>query len=197
MSEQTRLGGDEYWMLECYGPPEEDFTGIASYPSVEGGDLWVSGSRFDRTVPEPIRLEWDPEAEGPLKALYKPVIPLFRRDLLDAVRAAGVDNLDCYRAEILDTKTGRINHDYMAVNIIGVVAVADLEQSVYEDPWGQGLIDMDFDSLVIDPKKAGGRKLFRLAECVSGIVIHRSVKEYLESKGGFGLSFVHPSEWIG
>jgi hypothetical protein len=99
--------------------------------------------------------------------------------------------------EILDTKTGRNNYNYMAVNIIGVVAAADLGQSVYEDPWGQGQIDMDFDSLVIDPKKAGGGKLFRLAECVSGIVIHRSVKEYLESKGGFGLSFVHPSDWIG
>jgi hypothetical protein len=184
-------------MLECYGSDDGDFTDISEYPEIDGVEGWTRGTRFSVPIPEPVLFEWDPETERPLKALYKPIIPLFRHDLLEALRQAGVGNLDSYNVQIRDVKTGEICQAYSAVNIIGLVAAANLPESVYDDPSGRGLIDMDFDSLAIDPAKAGGRKLFRLAECVSGLVIHDSVKEHLESKGGFGLTFVAPAEWIG
>ena len=187
----------EYAMLECWSFETEDFTRIASYPAVEGVEGWYSGQPFEAKVKEPIRLQWDPHSTGPKKSYYKPIIPLFRKDLLKALREAGVDNLDCYQTEISDTKAQGDSHEYLAVNVIGLVAAADLSLSEYADPSGTGLIDMDFDLLVIDPKKARGMKMFRLAECASGIVIHQSVKKHLESKGGFGLTFVLPEEWIG
>jgi hypothetical protein len=39
--------------------------------------------------------------------------------------------------------------------------------------------------------------MFRLVENTSAVVIHRSVKEYLEAKGFTQLMFVAPDEWIG
>ena len=60
-----------------------------------------------------------------------------------------------------------------------------------------GLIDTDFDSVAIDEVPTHGRLCFRLAESVNALVVHRSVKEHLESKGGFELTFTEPKDWIG
>lgn len=197
--DETELVPTEFWMLECWTFEVDDFLVIDSYPEIEGAEDWDIGIRFetDVEIEEPIRLEWDPHSSGPKLSFYKPVMPLFRKEIVAAMREAGVDNIDCYRAEIRDAKTGEVDEDYIAVNIVGLVSAADLSRSESDDPSGTGMIDMDFDSLAIDEQKARGFKMFRLAESTSGIVIHRTVKEHLESKGGFGLVFVHPSEWIG
>lgn len=187
----------EYFMLESFAPPGGSSTDILEYPLIDGVDSWMLGSRFNVKLPEPIRLQWDPETTGPYKHLYDVTIPLIHQDLLKALRAAGVDNLDCYRTEIRDTRTGAVSTDYFAANIVGVIAAADLGGSTYTDHSGHGLMDIDFDSLAIDPRRALGARLFRLAECVSGVVVHQTVKEHLESAGGFGLTFLAPSDWIG
>jgi len=180
------------------GPSDfEEYTSIKFYPEVDGVPSWYSGSRLGPGVAEPIRLEWDPYTGGPKLAFYKPMIPLMRKDLLVALGEAGIDNLDAYRAEICDQETGEADRNYMAVNIIGLVSAADLGGSRYADPSGTGLLDMDFDSLAIDLGKARGLKMFRLAECASGIVVHRTVRDHLKAKGGFGLVFIPPSMWIG
>lgn len=189
--------GSPYWMLECYSPTGGDYLDILAYPALDGIDSWLRGSRFAKPPIEPIQLEWDPRSEGPPKALYDAVIPLYRLDLLEALREAGVDNLDCYAVEVSHPETKEITKDYSAVNIIGLISAANLRQSSFSDPSGRGLLDMDFNGLAIDPAKAMNALMFRLAECVSGVVIHNSVKEHLESKGGFGLTFVPPSDWIG
>lgn len=187
----------EYSMLECYAPSGGRFTDILEYPLIEGVDSWMLGARFTVPLPDPLRLQWDPQTSGPRKTMYDATIPLLRHELIEALQQAGVDNLDCYPAVIVDSETGEECADYQAVNIIGLVSAADLGRSKFADPSGNRLIDMDFESLAIDADRTFGAKLFRLAECVSGVVIHRSVKEYLESLGGFGLSFVPPANWIG
>ncbi len=188
---------NDYWMLECYFFDEDDYTDVGKYPAIDGVTTWADGRRFDKEIPQPLKFEWEPSSSGPKLAYYKNTIPLLRKDVFEALRAAGVDNLDAYRAEIRDAGTGQADTTYVAVNVIGLVSAADLAKSDHADPSGGRLIDMDFESLAIDPSKAKGMKMFRLAECVTGVLIHKSVKEHLESKGGFGLTFVPPSEWIG
>lgn len=187
----------EFYMLECFAPPGEKRMDIRAYPRVNGVASWLAGARFSGPIEQPIRLEWDPKTEGPRKTLYDVTIPLFHKDLVAALREAGIDNLDCYGTEIRHPKEGVTTRDYLAVNIIGLIAAADLEQSQHTAYSPAKLIDVDFDSLVIDPKRTLGARLFRLAECVTGLVIHRSVKDFLHAKGGFGLTFVSPKEWIG
>jgi hypothetical protein len=51
-------------------------------------------------------------------------------------------------------------------------------------------IDVDFDKLVLDEMKLQGLPLmFRLAESVNTILVHKSVKEHLTQKGFTGLLF--------
>jgi hypothetical protein len=194
--EESAVKQEAYYLLECYWGHLDTFSDVGVYPDVPGISTWMMGSRFDVPVPEPIRLEWDPESSGPRKHLYKAPIPLFHRELISALRGAGVDNLDCYRAEILDVKDRSVTKDYLAVNVIGVISAADMSLSRYASYSSPPLIDVDFDLLIIDPAKTLGARLFRLAERVSGIVMHREVKEHLESLGGFGLTFIPPSDWV-
>ena len=186
-----------YHMMECFVPQGQTIKDILDYPLIDGVDSWIAGSRFDPPPPVPIQLSWDPNTRGSKKQFYDATIPLAHRELIAALRGAGVDNLDCYQAAITDSLTGALDEDYLAVNVIGLVRAADLAQSIYSDPSGRGSVDMDFDSLMLSTTAARNLLLFRLAECVTGIVVHDAVKRALELRGGFGLTFVPPEQWIG
>jgi hypothetical protein len=187
-----------YYMLECYSTPERwEFRKICCYPRIKGIKSWYLGSPFSVEIPQPIELEWDPETKGYRKCIYDTVIPLYHHEVVTALQEAGVDNMVTYPTLISDTVTGEMCKDYLAVNIIGLVSAADLQESIYTIHNQRGLIDTDFDSLAIDEPKAGNLLMFRLAECTTGTVVHQNVKQYLESKRDFGLSFILPKNWIG
>lgn len=186
-----------YHMLECLIPFGQSALAITGYPVIEGIDSWTLGARFASPPAQPIVVRWDPETRGLRKALYDATIPLMRRELVEAMRGAGVDNLECFDARIEAPDTGEHDDSYVAVNVVGAIAAADLAQSKFSDHSGRRRIDMDFDALTLKPHAPRGALLFRLAECTSGLVIHARVKEHLESLGGFGLSFVEPADWIG
>jgi len=185
-----------YYMLECLSPPGESVRDIRAYPAIQGIDSWIVGSLFEQPPAEVIQLEWDPQTQGGTKALYSSNIPLMRRDLWGALRAAGVDNIDAYPAAIVDLATNDANREFVAFNVVGAVSSANLAESKWSDLSNMRRIDMDFDSLSIATETARGLLLFRLAECVSGIVVHDTVKQHVE-RHGFDLMFVPPEEWIG
>jgi hypothetical protein len=142
------------------------------------------GKKMANDFPVPLRYEIDIEAFGPDEedvepdeddtAITSPVMPttflpepLFRIDFVEALRAAGVSNMDTYPAVITNPETGEENNDYCGVNIIGLVACADLSLSKCDD-----LADSHvFHHLVIDSTSARGADFFRLAECSQEILI--------------------------
>jgi hypothetical protein len=170
-------------------------------------------------IPNPIRMVWKEEiaggglawemygkpSQGPRSAdgvrrkwLYKAGNPpLFHKALVDAIRACGVGNLEAYPVAITDTRTGEVCNDYFAVNFVGLVKAVNMAKSLATPHSPDGLIDTDFDSVALDESAARDSKIFRLAENVSALVVHRSVKEHLESLGGFELTFTEPKDWIG
>ena len=115
--------------------------------------------------------------------------------LAAALKAAGVDNIDYYTAEIVDEKSGTHFTTHVAFNIVGTIAAADLKNSIISGDQTP-MIAGSFDSLAIDVEKAKGAKLFRLAESVMGIVVHASVKKIIEDAGIDTLTFVAPAEWV-
>ncbi|TWU40597.1 imm11 family protein [Novipirellula artificiosorum] len=197
MTDRQQSNQPPYFMLTCYSPANADYIDIESYPEIDGIDSWLLGTPLSVDLSEPIRLQWDRETEGPPKKMYADNIPLMHRDLVTTLQQCGVTNLQLFPTEIVHPENKQVERDYLATNILGLIKAADLSESNYRDPSGNGLYDMDFDSLAIDPQKTFGAKLFRLAECVTGIVIARSVKESLQQAGGFGLQFVEPADWIG
>ncbi len=120
--------------------------------------------------------------------------PLLTDDLIASLRACGVNNFVTYPVAIRDPDNGQTYTNYKAINIIGLVAAADMHKS---RATVQGnvpvLIDVDFDGLDIDENKAD-KIFFRLAESTNAILVHESVRDYLLSKGFDDISFYDPSE---
>ena len=184
----------KYYMLECYGPDDVERAGIAQ---VEGLDdvNWMLGRALTDSIPSPIRITLDAD-DGVMLPMFNSEILLFSDALIGVLERAGVDNLDLYECVLSNPVTGTTFTDYKAVNIIGLVAAADMGKSKYQAPTGL-VTDVDFDSLVIDQARVGDLLLFRLAECVSGIVVHESVKRAVDASGIPYLDWVDPREWVG
>jgi hypothetical protein len=169
------------------------------YPD-QPGIFWTSGARFAQPMPEPIEVtlkRFDrnhPDQSEEIAEYIKGPIPLFRDDLIEALQAAGVDNLDLYQAELIDPDNGQRYKTHKAVNVIGVIAAADLERSAAIVNPGGPIIDVSFDSLVLDETKARGALMFRLAEATGEILVHRSVRDHLEDKGFTKLWFIDPED---
>jgi hypothetical protein len=183
-----------YYMLECYGPMEFERQAIASEPTEEMVS-WMRGLTIETPLPTPIEVEMD--GDGIMMPMFKRGILLFRDDLIQAMESAGVDNMDYYDTVLIDPVANVRYDNYKAVNIIGLVAAADLQKSKYTAPSGVPMIDTNFDSVVIDEEKAMGLLMFRMAECVSAIVIHEKVKDYIEQAGIKYLDFIKPKKWFG
>ena len=181
-------------MLECYGGFDEQRAQIKSVVNAKGFN-WMTGMSFENDVPQPIRVELHPRG-GAMLPIFKSGILLFSDQVVNALKECGVDNFITYDTEIYHPVEDKTYTNYKAINIIGLVAVADMSKSdaiVH----GTALIDVDFDSLAIDTEKAGDFLFFRLAECVTGIVVHESIKQCVENKGITGIDWIEPEDWLG
>lgn len=192
----SRAPAPTYYILECFTPLDADPADFARFPEVAGLESWMCGSMITISIPEPLELELDPSEPGPIKEMYNLDMLIMSERLVTGLRNSGVDNLQVYRAVIVDPATGVRREDYRVVNIVGRVAVADLQESVWAAP-GEPIIDVDFDSLAIDEAGATGLLLFRLAECISAIVVHARVREALIAAGFHSLTFLDPKEYVG
>jgi hypothetical protein len=123
-------------------------------------------------------------------------LPVMSTRLHKALIAAGVDNLDVYPVELFDPKSESLYIDYVAFNLIGVIASANLAKSDYQ-AWDGGNRALDFNSLTIDEDKTRSALMFRLAEATNGIVVHESIKHFVEAAGIDALTFLPPENWAG
>ena len=192
----------EYWMLEVRTPKGQRRAVIGKQPNLR--DLsstvfldWLSGNRFPIEIPEPLQFQLDPDGGNFLTDFFPPAIPLMSVNMLDALTLAGVDNIDSYEAILLDRSGSPIQEEYRAINIIGSVACADLENSDCEVDHFDDPVGVDFNSLVIDETRTNNLLFFRLHEAPNGIVIHDSVRSQLEPLNLSGIQFLKPEDWIG
>lgn len=161
-------------------------------PYLEGISFW-RGSLIANPIHEPLeyllkRHIIGADGHGPdLPPYFLSRLPLFRDDFIDALHVGGVDNLQLFRAVIHDPDNGKDYLNYKAVNLIGLIRAADMNKSeATVHPGGPPLLDVDFDSLVIDESTTYNLKIFRLAESSSAILLHDSLVDHL-LKSGFEL----------
>jgi hypothetical protein len=121
--------------------------------------------------------------KAPLPTFLPQPVPLMRKDLLDTMRAAGVNNLDAYPAELYYPDGSLAEGEYFIVNVIGVIAAADLANSEYDVDQPENLISMGFDSLAIDSEKTKGALMFRLAESIASVIVHEQVVKAVQAAG--------------
>jgi hypothetical protein len=120
---------------------------------------------------------------------YHPGAKVMSKRLVAALQAAGVDNLQTFPAEIKNSDTGEIIRDFVAVNIIGMVSAAD-EAASESSP----LADVKFfHKLVMDPTRAKGLRMFRLAESRMDVIVDETVAEAIRA-GDFTDVVLEPVE---
>ena len=158
----------------------------------------MTGARITAELPSPIEISLRPLRNVPGEGAEMPSflsgsIPLFRNDVVEAMQRAGVDNLELFATVLFDPDDGKSHRSYQAVNILGLIAAADFEQSeAIIHGTGPRLIDVDFNSLVLDTTKTHGALLFRLAEAVNGVLVHEKLKRALLADGFDDLQFLDP-----
>lgn len=182
-------------MIACEAPNGRYPAMISYYPD-KPGRSWMLGSRFIEPVIEPVVVKVRFRNKSTLLEMFDVPVPLMTDRLHKILLDAGVSNLDVYTAKLTDKDNGKIYDGYLAFNIVGVISAADLSKSEFEAPDGP-LVSVDFISLTIDENKTGGALMFRLAESVNGIVVHKSIKKAIESAGIDTIKFISPKEWIG
>lgn len=163
-------------------------------PIVKGPDVdepWTEGRVLDFQPVEPLVYTLDPKAGGAPAAMYDGIVPVWRDDLLAALREAGVDNLQTYRAVLKDDGSRQSWPQYHSVNVLGLVATVDLARSgitASEEERG----DLDPETLVLDEKNTEWFRLFRLAESPDLIIADDCVREAVERRRVPGVLFLRP-----
>ena len=169
---------------------------IGEKPRPIKGMSWWRGAVIMLPVPNPLVFKLEPYVpSSPDDDQYMAAViytnpPLWRDDFIQALRDCGIYNFDTYNVAIHDPDDGTVHTNYKAVNVLGLVAAADMEKSIATVHDGIPLIDVDFDELVIDEKKTRGISLFRLAESTNAILVHERLRDCLLEKGfGADIAF--------
>jgi len=174
-----------YYLLDRSNKPGR---WIDDAPYIDGVDWW-NGAAISKLIPDPLQFTLKPfKRHSSDHAQYMPAIlysnpPLFRDDLIHNITEFGIENINTYNAAVLDPDDGSVHTNYKAVNIIGLISAADMALSAAKVHDGVPLIDVDFDGLVVDKKKALGVMIFRLAESTNAVMVHQNLRDYLLEKG--------------
>jgi len=181
-----------YYLLSANSRPRR---WIGESPFIKGLKWW-RGAIITMEVPKPLAFTLDPyEPRSPDEDQYMGAViytnpPLWRDDFIAALRELGIYNFDLYDVAILDPDDGTVHTNYKAVNVLGLVAAADMDKSIATVHDGIPLIDVDFDKLVVDEKKTQGIQMFRLAESSNAILVHETLRDGLLEKGfGSDIAF--------
>ena len=187
--------GHMYYMLTSLGGMRGEPAMLDYEPDIPWR-IWTLGQRFRSPPREPIEATIERGDEGVMLELWDEVVSVMSKRLADTLIAAGVSNIDFFSAQVREVKSNKVFEDYVAFNIVGTIAAADLKQSDFSAPDGP-MVSVDFDSLTIDESRTRGGLMFRLAESLNGIVVHESVKKAIEAAGIDTLTFLDPQEWAG
>ena len=172
---------------------------IDDWPYVKGLK-WNRGAIITTSVPDPFPVTLKPlnvqsaDHSPYLPSLLEGTGPLFREDLVEAMQSFGVDNLQTFNVALLDPDNGTTYTNYKAVNVIGLIAAADMAQSDATVHPGGPVIDVDFDSLVVDESKTKGALIFRLAESTNALLVADRLRDFLLSKNFDDIDFFDPKD---
>ena len=154
----------------------------------------------DGDIPNPLEIITNPISKfvqemGPaIPDVFDPNGLVLSDRLYRTVVDFGVDNLDAYPVVLHDEKTTERFTGFWAINVIGLIAAADLEKSSAIVQPGGPVIDVAFDNLVIDEAKARGALMFRLVENTGNVWLHESLIAHIKKSGFPGIEFFKSSQ---
>lgn len=172
-----------YYILEyCpFAEPDPYRTRCTGWNKDMIDSKFIDGKFITEKFDKPFEFElWEYQGGNGMAEFFYEAFPIMSDKLISALCEAGAENLQTYPAVLRDPLNGYERTDYKVVNVVGKIAAADMSNSDYIDMGGIGMIAVGFKNLVIDNNKTDGALMFRLAESITDIIIHESVKKHLE-----------------
>ena len=177
-----------YYLMENNAKNIPSFTLSSPNPSGKGRVRWINGKQLRHPPKTPLKFKLNTK-KGPLMPDFFDVdMPILSSRLLGAFVRAGVENIFSYPVELQNPSTGEVHKDYRAVNIVGVMRVAELDGLENEDGNEVRYVS-DVDNLKINPERCAGQLCFRLYENLSSIIVHESVVAQIQVDECIALQF--------
>jgi hypothetical protein len=184
-----------------YGPAQDDAADLYMDPIPGKKVSFIRGERLGALPPLTFRKRVGDHGSFVDYMGSTPFCMVVSDRFVEALRSAGVDNVDYYPAQLVDEASGQTTAGYHAANVVGVVACMDREKSVYTlmpgfptDVIGRNGV-LEFKALHLDYSKVQGAKMLRLFEKTGIIIVHESVKEAIEKAGLLGIRLM-PAEGL-
>ncbi|WP_163997959.1 imm11 family protein [Pyxidicoccus caerfyrddinensis] len=181
-----------YYVLKCFDPPHF-YKARVEYRDDDAFRFWNSGEPLENHPALPMRVPVATDRQTVMAEFWDATPALMTKRLLDALTAAGVNNLEVFPAVLIDS-SGAETTNHVAFNLVGLIAAADLNATRFAPGTERRMIDSDIDHLVVDPSKTGGALMFRLAEAVNVILVHEKVKTAIEAAGIDTMTFMLPED---
>ena len=194
-----------YFILRCPSLKNEKngaaLVHVDTYFELAGGALFKTGARLEpeevENMPTPVKIEFQTFQgyKGPPPELKDLGVTVMSKRLVDVLVQAGVDNLELFPAVLKNSSTGQ-EYDYFVYNLLGLVSAVDRNASEQETFNGEAPnMDVAIHKLVLDESKPHPYLMFRLAENVSTILVHHTIKEAIEHAGIDTLVFKKPEDY--
>lgn len=117
---------------------------------------------------------------------------LFSQSFIEILKKLEVDNVQYFDAEVT-YEPENAKYSYKVANVIGLVKGLNIEKSdLIFSPQGNVV---SIERMYLDEEKCSGQKMFRLQEDSMLIIVHRCIKEAVETAGLQGFMFVTDDEY--
>ena len=148
---------------------------------------WFDGKPRRRPPQAALQFDLDPQSGVLMPDFFNVDMPLFSPRLFTALTDAGVSNMESYPVVLRDPSTGQTWKDYRAINILGVLSIAETEDLTVEGA-GSGRFLMDPGTLAVDYDRCHGLSCFRPCENLSIILVHENVASRIRLSDFLGLT---------
>ncbi len=139
------------------------------------------GAAFDPQFPVPVRFRIDIDSEGRrMPTLFTTPALVARGAFHDLLVSAGVDNVESYPAVIDNPESGEVHEDYRVLNIVGLLACADLGAQPGVE-LGPGI--RVIDEPVLRKQALRDALIFRLAEDPVQIIVSDGLAKRIRAAG--------------
>jgi len=158
----------------------------------EGYDVieWMSG-KMVQPLSTPVPLSLAPNSGSFRGDVISGIVTLFSDKLRNALESFGVDNVQYFPVELMNSRTNTVEEGYWLVNILGLVdCVVDSTRHL---PASQRPTYLEQFS--IDPNKAHDFPIFRLYESPSMVVINDQLHDHLVDQGIKGVEMIKTEEY--
>lgn len=155
-----------------------DIAAVGELPEAIDPYEWMSGKKMPAPEGNPLRVMLTRGSGSYRGGIIGASLTLFSDQLKEALSKLNIDNIDYYPVLLENPDSGAVEAGYWLANVIDLVACVDVAKSVIvERPsGGKGSLE----SFTVDPEKAKGNRLFRLAENPTLIVIDQDLRQSLE-----------------